>query len=369
MPWELPRDLDTPALVVDLDTLEANVASMAADLGARGVALRPHAKTHKSLEIARRQRAAGAAGLTVATLGEAEVFADGGFDDVFVAYPVIADGPKRRRIAALAERIRLRVGVESPEAAALIGGALGPASGLEVLVELDSGHHRTGVRPADAPGVAAACAAAGLDVVGVFTHPGHAYAAPGCPDGAARDEDAALAAGALALARAGFEARVRSGGSTPTARLVAGGGDGAAGEAATVTEQRPGSYVFNDRIQQALGSAAGGDVALAVATTVVSVSRPGCFVVDAGSKALSLDHVDFLEGFGEVWGWQGAVVTRLSEHHGIVEAPARRPAVGEVVAVVPNHVCPVVDHFDHYVVVRRGRVVDRWPVDARGRLR
>jgi D-serine deaminase-like pyridoxal phosphate-dependent protein len=374
MPWELPRDLDTPALVVDLDTLEANVASMAADLGARGVALRPHAKTHKSLEVARCQRAAGARGLTVATLGEAEVFVEGGFDDIFVAYPVAATGPKAPRLRALAERAHLRVGVDSVDGAALVGRAAGLRSGLEVLIELDAGHHRSGVTPAHAPAIAEAAADAGLRVVGVFTHPGHVYAEPGAAARAAADEEDALAEGARALAHAGVEVQVRSGGSTPTARHAAAAPDGGDTGDAPVVEQRPGSYVFNDRVQVALGSCAPGDVALVVATTVVSLAQPGHVVVDAGSKALSPERVGFLAGFGEVPGWDApgggpVVVQRLSEHHGIVEAPARRPAVGDVVAVVPNHVCPVVDHFDRYVVVRHGRVVDRWPVDARGRLR
>jgi D-serine deaminase-like pyridoxal phosphate-dependent protein len=385
MPWELPRDLDTPALVVDIDVLEANVGAMATDLAARHIALRPHVKTHKSVEIARRQRAAGATGLTVATIGEAEVFADAGFDDLFIAYPIVAGGPKADRLRALLGRAHLRVGVDSRRAAAMLGRALGPHSGLAARIELDSGQHRSGVAPAEAAVVAQACADAGIEVEGVFTHPGHAYGGPGAVAGAAEDEARVLAAGAAALAQAGFDARVRSGGSTPTVRRhlpLTDPGPRSPRARAPVVEQRPGSYVFNDRIQVALGSCTPEGVSLVVAATVVSTAQPGRFVVDAGSKALSSDRVDFLPGFGVVVGAAGrgaagaaaepdgpdAVVVRLSEHHGVVETARRRPDIGDVVAVVPNHVCPVVDHFDHYVVVRDGVVVDRWPVDARGRL-
>ena len=370
MPWDLPRDLDTPALVVDLDALEANLASMASHAAACAVELRPHAKTHKSVEIARRQRAAGAVGLTVATLGEAEVFAAAGFDDLFVAYPLVAVGPKATRLRALSERTRLRVGVAHAEGAALAGRALGPRSGVEVLVELDSGQHRTGVSPEQAPALAAACADAGLVVVGLFTHPGHAYAGPGAPASAAADEARVLAEGAAHLAASGVEVRVLSGGSTPTVRVPAPAPAGASGGSARV-EQRPGTYVFNDRVQCALGAADAEQVALVVASTVVS-SGGGRFVLDAGSKALSAERAEYVRGHGAVpddgGPGAGAVVTRLSEHHSTAETGGPLPEVGDVVAVVPNHVCPVVDHFDRYVVVRHGEVAGTWPVDARGRL-
>jgi D-serine deaminase-like pyridoxal phosphate-dependent protein len=368
MPWELPRDLDTPALVVDLGRLEANLASMASHAATAGVALQPHAKTHKSVEIARRQRAHGAHGLTVATVGEAEVFATAGFDDLFVAYPLLPTGPKATRLRAVGDLARVRVGVAAPEAAPLLARALDATTRAQVLVELDAGHHRTGVSPEEAVAVARACADAGLEVVGVFTHPGHVYGGPGAAAGAAADEARVLAEGAQRLAHAGFEPRVLSGGSTPTARLAA--------PPATdrwAHEQRPGSYVFNDRIQCALGAAVPDQVATVVAATVVARGPGGRFVIDAGSKALGAERVDYLVGFGEVVdgggaGGPGSVVTRLSEHHGTVETIREPPAPGTVVAVVPNHVCPVVDHFDEYLVADGGEIVDRWPVDARGRL-
>ncbi|HYA67459.1 MAG TPA: alanine racemase, partial [Acidimicrobiales bacterium] len=276
MPWELPRNLDTPALVVDLSVLEANVASMATHLADRGIALRPHAKTHKSIEIARRQCDAGAVGLTVATLGEAEVFAAAGFDDLFIAYPLVALGPKVERLRALAERSRLRVGVDSSEAAAALGRTGCVGRGIEVLIELDSGQHRSGVAVREAPEVAAACRDAGLRVVGVFTFPGHAYAEPGAAARAALDEARVLSEGESALRGAGYEIEVRSGGSTPTVRHASAAPHEEVDHAAVVThEQRPGVYVFNDRVQVAIGSCRTEDVALVVAATVVSRAGPG----------------------------------------------------------------------------------------------
>ncbi|WP_432489582.1 alanine racemase [Kineococcus sp. SYSU DK018] len=342
----------TPHLVVDLDVLERNLASVARP---GGPAVRPHAKTHKCAEVARRQLAAGAVGLTVATVGEAEFFADAGCPDLFVAYPVHADADRARRLRALSERVALRVGVESVEAAELLGRAV---PGLEVVVEVDSGHHRTGVEPGGAARVAVAAARAGLRVVGVFTFPGHGYG-PGNPRPAAAQEAAALAAAADGLERAGLPAPVRSGGSTPTA---------AAADPGVVTEVRPGVYVFNDAQQVETGTCGFGDVALTAAGTVVS-RRPGRVVLDAGSKVLGADRPAWASGFGRLPDSPGARVPALSEHHATVELPAGEavPSLGDVVRVAPNHVCAAVNLADELVVVRGGRVVDRWPVGARGR--
>jgi D-serine deaminase-like pyridoxal phosphate-dependent protein len=358
----LPRGLTTPALVVDLEVLERNLRAMADHAAGRGVALRPHAKTHKCLEIARRQLALGAAGLSVATVGEAEVFASGGVEDLFIAYPLWAGDGRRQRLERLARGARLLVGVDSPAGAAALG-KVDAGRPLEVLVEIDCGHHRSGVRPEEAPGVAGAASRAGLSVAGVFTFPGHGYA-PGAAASAAADEAAALDSAAAWLERAGFRAAVRSGGSTPTARHAAGGG---------VSELRPGVYAFNDAQQVQLGSCGAEDVALAAAATVVSVPAPDRFVLDAGSKVLGADRPPWMPGHGVLPEHPGATVRGLWEHHAVVALdPAgggRLPAVGEVVAVVPNHVCTAVNLADELVVVRDGEVVDRWLVAARGRNR
>jgi D-serine deaminase-like pyridoxal phosphate-dependent protein len=351
--------LETPAVLVDVDRLEANIAALAELVAGRGVALRPHAKTSKCPEVTARQLAAGAAGLSVATLGEAEVLARTGVADLFQAYPLWAGEPGRaRRLADLGRRIRLRVGVASAEGAAALGRALDPGGGpLEVLVEVDCGQGRSGVAPAGTGAVARAARDAGLAVVGAFTFPGHAYA-PGAPGRAAADEVAALTVAAAELARAGVADPVLSAGSTPTARISA---------RAPVTETRPGVYVFNDRQQLALGSAGPGEVALAVAATVVDRGSGGRFVLDCGSKVLSSDRPDWLGGHGLLPALPGAELLALSEHHAVGRTGAgAAPPVGHVLAVVPNHCCPVVNLVDELVACRKGRPVARWTVAARG---
>ena len=359
--------LETPAVVVDLGRMETAIDSMASTMRERGVALRPHAKTHKSLEVGRRQVAAGASGLTLGTLGEAEVFAAGGFDDLFIAYPLIAAGAKADRLRALADRpgIHLTLGVDSPAGARTIAAALAgagrDAASVRILVEVDSGGQRTGVAPDAAGPVAADAADAGLTVVGVFTHGGHGYAGPEARTAAGEDEVRGLAVAADGLRRHGIEPLVVSAGSTPTAAISAHG---------VVTEERPGSYVFGDRQQATLGSIEPDAIAAFVAATVVSVSASdGRFVIDAGAKSLGKDVAPYLDGHGEIPELGGAIVRRLYDYHGVVERVdgGALPAVGDVLLVAPNHVCPVINLVDAFAVARDGRFVDRWLVDARGR--
>jgi D-serine deaminase-like pyridoxal phosphate-dependent protein len=354
-------ELDTPTVVIDLERVDARIAALAAAMRARGVALRPHAKTHKSIEVGRRQLAAGSTGLTVATIGEAEAFADAGFDDLFIAYPVIAHGPKAARLRSLADRCALSVGADSAAglealAAATDGAARPPAA----LIEIDVGGRRTGVAPSDAGSLAIVAERLGLPVRGVFTHGGHGYAGRAERVAAAEDEVTGLAAAAESLRAAGIVPLVVSAGSTPTAELSARG---------VVTEERPGTYVFGDRQQAYLAELPFDDTALLVAATVVSHGPGVGFVIDAGAKILGKDVAPYLSGHGSIVGHPDAVIARVNDHHGIVDLPAgaARPAIGAIVWVAPNHVCPVVNLVDEYVVARDGRIVDRWPVDARGR--
>ena len=357
--------LDTPAVVVDLDIVEANIAAMATEMRSRGVALRPHAKTHKSIELARMQIAAGAVGITVGTVGEAEVFAAGGIRDIFIAYPVFASRERAGRLRVLADLCELSIGFDSVEgAAAIVEAVRGVARPPRLLLEIDSGGHRTGVGPDSAGAVAAKALAlgrpAGVEVVGVFTHAGHGYGGPDVRDAAADQEAAALGEAAASLTAAGVDVSIVSAGSTPTAIRSARG---------AVTEERPGTYIFGDAIQVGLGSMDAGSVALTVVATVVSTAVDGHFVVDAGAKVLSKDTAAYLDGHGVILGWPDARLVRLNDYHGIAEMPAGspRPVVGDVVSIMPNHVCPVVNLVDELVMVRGGAIVGRWPVDARGR--
>ncbi|HST48550.1 alanine racemase [Jatrophihabitans sp.] len=361
-------DLDTPFLAVDREVLESNLSAMAGLAAERGISLRPHAKTHKCLEIARRQLALGAVGLTVATVGEAEVFAAAGCDDLFIAYPVWAAGHRAERLRALAERVSLSVGVDSAEAAELLGKALAGTS-ARALVELDSGHHRTGVHPAEAGQVAVAAERAGLPVAGLFTFPGHGYG-PGNRTPAALDEARTVAVAVAILRGRGIEPAVRSGGSTPTAGVAERelAAAGVVGEG--LTELRPGVYAFNDAQQVELGSADWSAVALTAMATVVS-RRADTVVLDAGSKTLGADQPGWATGAGRLPDHPDARVVALSEHHATVVFPpdVSPPALGSTVRVAPNHVCNAVNLADELVVTARGQVVDRWLVAARGRNR
>jgi D-serine deaminase-like pyridoxal phosphate-dependent protein len=353
----LPADLQTPCLVVDRDVLETNLAAMAAHARDHGVALRPHAKTHKCVEIARRQVELGAVGLTVATVGEGEVFADAGFTDLFIAYPVWAAGVRGTRLRALAERVTLRVGADSSEGLEVLARALSGVD-AEVVVEVDSGHHRTGVESPHAGQVAAAARRIGLRVAGVFTFPGHSYG-PGQRERAAADEARALLQADAALRRAGVGASLRSGGSTPTVALL---------DQGALNEMRPGVYVFNDAQQVELGAAGWEAVALTAAATVVS--RHGRnLVLDAGSKVLGGDRPAWATGYGRLPDHPEARVSALSEHHATVTFPqdGSLPELGSVVRLAPNHVCVAVNLANELVVTAAGAVVDQWRVAARGR--
>ena len=356
----LPVGLDTPALVVFVDRVAANLERLQRELDARGIALRPHVKTHKSVRIARMQLEAGAAGLTVGTLGEAEVLASAGLRDLFLAYPLWADGPKAGRLRAVHESADLSVGVESVAAAERLAAAVaGTRKPLRVLIEVDSGGHRTGVAsPDEAVEVAAAAARAGLAVEGVFTHGGHSYR-PSAAGAAGLDEVASLESAAAALDGAGFEVRTVSAGSTPTRTLAAEG---------RVTEIRAGTYALGDRQQVALGAIDDDGIAAVVAATVVSAG-PGQAVLDAGAKALTKDLPAFVEGYGAIPDWPGALIERVYDYHGVVSLAGggSSPRLGSVVAVVPNHICPVVDLVSTFAAVQADGRVEHWPVDARGR--
>jgi D-serine deaminase-like pyridoxal phosphate-dependent protein len=333
---------------------------------AAGVRLRPHTKTHKSAYFARRQVALGAAGITVAKLGEAEVMAASGIDDILLAYPVV--GPlKLARLRELLLRVpRFTCAVDSVEVAAGIsevGSALGRR--VPVYLEVDTTDYRRLGQPAGEPSVALAGrirALPGVALVGLMTHAGPAYAAR--DETALRDialrEAAPLAETARALG-GGLQVSV---GSTPTARFL-----DLAGRAGA-TEARPGTYIFNDRTQVQLGTCGPEDVAVTILATVVSRPAPDRVVIDAGSKTLTSDAFVGGTGFGEVRGQPAMRIVRLSEEHGVMQVPADCDlAVGDRVEILPNHVCPCVNLTDELVAIRHGRPEGRIAVDGRGRVR
>jgi D-serine deaminase-like pyridoxal phosphate-dependent protein len=347
---ESPQTRPTPFLLVDPDVVAGNVARMATFAESRGIALRPHAKTHKCAQVAQLQRDAGAVGLTVATVSEAEVFADAGFEDLFLAYPLWVDADRGARLRALSQRAAVVVGVDSAEGARALAAQV---PGSAVLVEVDSGHHRSGAAPADAGVVAEHAGRAGLEVRGVFTFPGHSYA-PGVAGAVAAEEAAALRTAVTSLSEHGVEARVVSGGSTPSAAQV---------DAGVITEMRPGVYVFGDAQQWELGSTTPDRIGLTCVATIVS-RRAGRLVLDSGSKVLGADRAGYATGYGRLLDHPDARVVSLSEHHAVVawdRSPLPEP--GSRLRVVPNHVCSAVNLADELVLGDGSS----WPVVARGR--
>jgi len=357
------EQLETPVPVVDLDRLALNLDRMAAYATLHGLRLRPHVKTHKSPRIAAEQLRLGAAGLTCATLREAEVMAEV-CDDILVAYPPVG-AARLERLARLPEHVRLTVAGDDPNAldALSVAARLGHRT-IDVLVEADLGMHRVGV---SSPEKAVAMArhidrASSLRFAGLQFYPGHIRAH-------VKDQDAGLAQlgrdlGVYidALTDAGLPPRIVSGGSTPAAWRMH--------EVPGVNEVRPGTYVYNDRTTAQIGACDWEDCALTVLATVVSVSVKGQAVVDAGTKALGREPLRADgDGYGALLDHPEVIVARMSEEHGILDLSRSswRPRLGEQVRIVPNHVCIVVHLFDEIFGVRGHAVETRWPVAARGR--
>src|SRR5512143_2095508 len=365
MPSRLLDALATPAVVVDLDVLERNIARMAARAREAGVRLRPHAKTHKCPEIARLQRAAGAWGLSVAKVGEAEVFADAGFDDLFVAFPVVGED-KGRRLLSLADRVRIAVGTDSVEGARTLARPFRDARrSLDVVLKVDVGYGRVGVLPECAVEAAQRIAGVpGLRLRGVFTHAGHGYAGEtrAAVEEVARIEGERLAAAADEVRAAGLPVEEVSVGSTPTAARAM--------QTPGVTECRPGNYVFHDGSQVALGTCGVEDCALTILATVVSVPAADRAVVDAGSKTLSSDPLrPRAGGYGQLLE-RSSRIEKLSEEHGVLAvAEGEGFRVGERVRILPNHACVVANLHDQLVGVSGDQVETVLEVAARGKVR
>jgi len=361
-----PRTLEeipTPAAVVDLDRMTANLDRMARYTSEAGLALRPHTKTHKSPQLAREQLRRGAVGITVATLREAEVLSSVA-DDILLAYPPV--GPhKLERLFALPDHVKLTVAVDSTEALNLLGRfARERSRHIRVLIEIDAGMHRVGI--AEPPAAAALASTvqdhANLSFAGLLFYPGHIREHVDL-QGSAFERLAATVQDHLdALQRAGLQALVVSGGSTPAAfgsHRVPG-----------LTEIRPGTYIFNDRTTAAIGACAWEDCAYTVLATVVSTSVSGQAVVDAGSKALSRDDIRGADapGFGALIDRPDVVVKGLSEEHGLLDLSHTdwRPRVGDYVRIVPNHVCVSVNLIGRVWGARGNTIETSWDALARG---
>jgi D-serine deaminase-like pyridoxal phosphate-dependent protein len=354
------HELDTPALVVDLDIMERNLRHMADYAAGHGLRLRPHTKTHKIPALAMRQIALGAAGISVAKPGEAEVMLAAQPPDLLVAYPTF--GPQKlARLMEVARRTRLAMAIDSIEIAEAISrAAVGAGVTVGLLVEVDVGLHRVGVPPDHAAALAAAIERLpGVEWDGIAFYPGHIKSLD--PAGLAAIGHLSETVGTLAAA---LQPKIVSGGSTPTwahSHLVSG-----------MNEMRPGTYIFNDRNSVAIGSCVWDDCAASVLTTVVSTAVAGQAIIDGGSKTFSSDRLvgSSEVTFGEVLEAPGAVFHKMMEEHGFLDVSAcQRPLnLGDRVRIIPNHICVAVNLHERVYGVRGDRVEEIWTVDGRGKL-
>lgn len=369
-------ELPTPQVLVDLPTVERNIRRMQAAAAAGGLRLRPHAKTHKIPAVARRQIAAGAVGICCAKLGEAEVFADAGIDDIRLPYPV--HPANAHRVLALLDRLRLSLIVDHPAVARGWSAAMARAGRtLDVLVKVDVGFHRCGVDPASPLAldlVRDVASLPGLRFRGLLSHAGHGYHARDEAELAriAAEEAATLRELVAAARAAGVAVDEVSVGATPTARFSA--------EERGLTELRPGNYVYFDRTQVGLGAATYADCALTVLARVVSKPAGDRLIVDCGSKTLSSDPA---RGFGPAPGYGivledlesrvahgSLLVERLSEEHATVRVLDGSTTLepGDLVRIVPNHACVVSNLVEEVRVVEGLTLVDSLRVAARGKI-
>jgi D-serine deaminase-like pyridoxal phosphate-dependent protein len=369
------RDLRTPAVLIDVGRAKANIARMQAAAAAHALRLRPHAKTHKSPVIATWQIEQGAVGICCAKLGEAEVFADAGIEDIRLPYPIHPSNADR--VIALLDRVRLSIIVDLTEVAREWSAAMRRAGRtLDVLVKVDVGFHRCGIdpdRPDAADFIAEVGSLPGLNLKGLLSHAGHAY-------GAGSEEELRTIACEEARILQDVAARGRrlgasideiSVGATPTARFSA--------AITGLTELRPGNYVYFDRTQVALGAATLRDCALTVLSTVVS-KHADRVIFDCGSKTLSSDQARGAgnAGYGAVFTdvssqttiEEGLRIERLSEEHATVRVLNGPTPLqpGDRVRVLPNHSCVVSNLVDEIALVDGDRVIERLPVAARGRI-
>lgn len=359
-------ELDTPALLVDLDIMERNLRRVADYARTHHLRLRPHTKTHKSPLLARRQLALGAAGITVAKVSEAEVMLGAEPADLLIAYPVI--GPRKLdRLMPVARATSVTISLDSLAAARPVSeAALAAGVEISILAEMDVGLGRVGVQPGEeiVELAQAISKLPALKLAGFAFYPGHIKQ---------MDETGLQALGQLAdtieqtvdaFDRAGLPTTVVSGGSTPTlfySHRVRG-----------MNEIRPGTYIFNDRNTVACGACESADCAASILTTVVSTARHNGMMIDGGSKTFSSDRLvtGGNGGFGFLIDAPEASFFRMNEEHGYVDLSAspRKFQVGDRVRIIPNHICAAVNLHEQAYGIRGEEVVQSWRVEARGKL-
>ncbi|OLP53766.1 alanine racemase [Rhizobium rhizosphaerae] len=352
-PGDRIAELSTPRPIIDETRLAANIERAQRYFDEHGIAFRPHIKTHKIPALARAQVEAGARGINCQKITEAEVFAEAGFDDILITFNIIGD-EKIARLKALNDRISaLKVTADSAETVKGLADAFTAERPLAVMVECDTGAGRCGVQTPEAAAELAALIASqpSLRFAGLMTYPrpaGHEAV------------QAFFTRALVLLAQAGIDCPVVSSGGSPSlfeAHL-----------APVVTEHRAGTYIYNDRSLIRAGHCSQGDCAMHILATVVSRPTADRAVIDAGSKALTSDLLGFAD-HGLVIGYPEAVITGLSEEHGVIDLSAcgaERPRIGQKLLIVPNHTCVISNLFDEMVFHRDGVVTRVEPVAARG---
>jgi len=351
--------IDTPCLLIDLDILDANVARMAGLARRSGVKLRPHAKTHKSAQVAKMQLDAGATGICVATVGEAEVMRSAGIEDILLAYNIVGEA-KLARLLPLCSDGGITLAADSLEVAegySRLASAIGRT--IPVLLDIDSGMHRTGIEPKLAGQVGGKMAAfPGLELVGILTHAGHAHDVFTHPEieAVARQEADAMQQAREEFNRQGIPVQVVSAGSTITAPYLS-AADG-------ITEIRPGTYVFNDLRTLEMYACTPDQIAATILATVVSVG-PDRVVLNAGNKTLTMTSTQ-QHGFGKIKNRPRASFVRLSEEHGVatIAAGDRELRIGDRVEILPIHICVCVDLQREAYGVSQGKITGRIQIDA-----
>lgn len=356
--------IPTPFVLVDEPIALRNVRKLADYAARHNLKIRPHTKTHKSVRMAKAQLAAGATGLTVAKVGEAEVMVGAG-DDILIAYPAL-DAARTGRIAQLAKDRTVRLAIDSVLAAeALSAAARSGGVTLGILIDVDTGFHRTGLQTPEAALALAQLVdrTAGLRLDGLFTFPGHLRCDPDAKSEALAFVQRQLSASAALFKQHGLRVDIVSGGSTPSAYQ--------SHFVPAYTEVRPGTYIYGDMNTVYAGACTLDEVALKVVCTIISDAVPDKCVLDGGTKTFTSDRNGPRpdSGHGYLPKYPGAKVVRLSEEHGEVDLSqcAMRPRLGERVEVIPNHVCPCVNLHDAFWL-RDGDQLQRLPVDARGRI-
>jgi D-serine deaminase-like pyridoxal phosphate-dependent protein len=351
----IAREYGTPCAVIDMDRVERNIARIQKACDDAGVANRPHIKTHKNPSLAKLQIAGGAKGITCQKLGEAEIMANAGITDILISYNLIGE-EKMARLGALMQKADMTVAADNstviaglPKAAAVSG------KPLSVIVECDTGRKRAGVEtPAEAVALAREIAASkGLQFAGFMLYP---------TEKGWGEAQTFLNEALAGVREHGLDAKIVSTGGTPNLVNL--------GKLQGATEHRFGTYIYNDRMQVAAGVATWDDCALHVYSTVVSRAAPDRGILDAGSKTLTSD-TGGLDGHGLILEHPEARIARFAEEHGFLDLSRSntRPNVGDVVRIVPNHVCVVVNMMDEVVMVRGDEIIGTLPIAARGKLR